>query len=143
MASSSSPMRTHTILRMLRAVADYTSGVRLLAASSGAIAQLGERLDRTQEVAGSSPASSISKGPCTGADSVGTGSQMIARDRRRFEALVVPETARMAVDVGFPALFLRAAHWGRRAIVATQTVSRLPADAGITAARAVTRGWGA
>ena len=32
----------------------------------GAIAQLGERLDRTQEVAGSSPASSIAKGPETG-----------------------------------------------------------------------------
>ena len=29
----------------------------------GAIAQLGERLDRTQEVGGSSPPSSISKGP--------------------------------------------------------------------------------
>src|SRR5215469_10684398 len=29
----------------------------------GAIAQLGERLDRTQEVAGSSPASSIEKSP--------------------------------------------------------------------------------
>jgi hypothetical protein len=29
----------------------------------GAIAQLGERLDRTQEVAGSSPASSTIKGP--------------------------------------------------------------------------------
>jgi hypothetical protein len=33
------------------------------AASRGAIAQLGERLDRTQEVAGSSPASSIGS-PC-------------------------------------------------------------------------------
>src|SRR6266487_3967067 len=64
MASSSSPMRTHTILRGLRTVDDYTSGGPLPAASSGAIAQLGERLDRTQEVAGSSPASSISKGPC-------------------------------------------------------------------------------
>src|SRR5439155_2803511 len=32
-------------------------------ADRGAIAQLGERLDRTQEVAGSSPASSISKRP--------------------------------------------------------------------------------
>jgi hypothetical protein len=31
----------------------------------GAIAQLGERLDRTQEVAGSSPASSIPRKPCT------------------------------------------------------------------------------
>ena len=30
-------------------------------AGRGAIAQLGERLDRTQEVAGSSPASSIPK----------------------------------------------------------------------------------
>jgi hypothetical protein len=29
----------------------------------GAIAQLGERLDRTQEVAGSSPASSMNKSP--------------------------------------------------------------------------------
>src|SRR2546427_2176759 len=59
MASSSSPMRMHTILRGLRTVDDYTSGGPLPAASSGAIAQLGERLDRTQEVAGSSPASSI------------------------------------------------------------------------------------
>ena len=32
----------------------------------GAIAQLGERLDRTQEVAGSSPASSMTKGPQNG-----------------------------------------------------------------------------
>src|ERR671918_407432 len=32
----------------------------------GAIAQLGERLDRTQEVAGSSPASSMTKGPQAG-----------------------------------------------------------------------------
>ena len=31
----------------------------------GAIAQLEERLDRTQEVAGSSPASSMSRSPCT------------------------------------------------------------------------------
>jgi hypothetical protein len=35
-------------------------------ADRGAIAQLGERLDRTQEVAGSSPASSIHKGPAQG-----------------------------------------------------------------------------
>src|SRR3954452_6686691 len=36
------------------------------AAAPGAIAQLGERLDRTQEVAGSSPASSISESPAIG-----------------------------------------------------------------------------
>src|SRR4051812_48513297 len=35
-------------------------------ADRGAIAQLGERLDRTQEVAGSSPASSIQKLPANG-----------------------------------------------------------------------------
>src|SRR5680860_78108 len=34
-------------------------------AALGAIAQLAERLDRTQEVAGSNPASSISRTPCT------------------------------------------------------------------------------
>jgi hypothetical protein len=34
-----------------------------LVATHGAIAQLGERLDRTQEVAGSSPASSTSRIP--------------------------------------------------------------------------------
>ena len=34
-------------------------GGRLKSAVLGAIAQLGERLDRTQEVAGSSPASSM------------------------------------------------------------------------------------
>ena len=33
-------------------------------ASHGAIAQLGERLDRTQEVGGSSPPSSIAENPC-------------------------------------------------------------------------------
>jgi len=38
----------------------------------GAIAQLGERLDRTQEVGGSSPPSSISKDPCTSAGSRGS-----------------------------------------------------------------------
>jgi hypothetical protein len=37
---------------------------RLHLARRGAIAQLGERLDRTQEVAGSSPASSIARTPC-------------------------------------------------------------------------------
>src|ERR1044071_3994077 len=36
-------------------------GLGYTALSPGAIAQLGERLDRTQEVAGSSPASSISR----------------------------------------------------------------------------------
>ena len=39
----------------------------------GAIAQLGERLDRTQEVAGSSPASSIRWKPCYGGASVVSG----------------------------------------------------------------------
>jgi hypothetical protein len=34
---------------------------RVAQATRGAIAQLGERLDRTQEVAGSSPASSITR----------------------------------------------------------------------------------
>src|SRR4051812_34042358 len=38
-------------------------GAKLHWRDRGAIAQLGERLDRTQEVAGSSPASSISKSP--------------------------------------------------------------------------------
>src|SRR6266496_2061007 len=40
-------------------------GPRRDGASLGAIAQLGERLDRTQEVGGSSPPSSISERPCT------------------------------------------------------------------------------
>ena len=35
-------------------------------AGEGAIAQLGERLDRTQEVGGSSPPSSIGRKPCYG-----------------------------------------------------------------------------
>ena len=38
-------------------------GRRLHFADRGAIAQLGERLDRTQEVAGSSPASSTQEAP--------------------------------------------------------------------------------
>src|SRR5215204_5673263 len=40
----------------------WTAGTRFLPVPLGAIAQLGERLDRTQEVGGSSPPSSI--GPC-------------------------------------------------------------------------------
>ena len=39
--------------------AGYTGGTKRPSLQLGAIAQLGERLDRTQEVAGSSPASSI------------------------------------------------------------------------------------
>ena len=38
----------------------------------GAIAQLGERLDRTQEVAGSSPASSTARAGCAGSRSFRT-----------------------------------------------------------------------
>src|SRR5712691_2938609 len=51
--------------RCSRAGAAFGSpGRRLHFANRGAIAQLGERLDRTQEVAGSSPASSILRGRC-------------------------------------------------------------------------------
>src|SRR5207248_2822402 len=46
--------------RKPRAAGAKLAGTARLSPPHGAIAQLGERLDRTQEVAGSSPASSIS-----------------------------------------------------------------------------------
>src|SRR6266576_1648469 len=48
------------------------AGRRLDFGPRGAIAQLGERLDRTQEVAGSSPASSIVQRPATAGPFVST-----------------------------------------------------------------------
>ncbi len=57
------------------------AGRRLHFADRGAIAQLGERLDRTQEVAGSSPASSILKDAGNGVFSLGTGLQFVQRGR--------------------------------------------------------------
>ena len=54
----------------------------------GAIAQLGERLLCKQEVTGSIPVGSISKGPCTWASSLGRESIVIAGDQRRSQALV-------------------------------------------------------
>lgn len=44
--------------------------MNLPARHRGAIAQLAERLDRTQEVGGSNPPSSIRRTPCTSAGSL-------------------------------------------------------------------------
>jgi hypothetical protein len=53
------PQARATCRRLRAGPAVRPVGGRLHFADRGAIAQLGERLDRTQEVAGSSPASSI------------------------------------------------------------------------------------
>jgi hypothetical protein len=52
-------MRAQTILRVHAAGEGLHFQTVPVRAGRGAIAQLGERLDRTQEVAGSSPASSM------------------------------------------------------------------------------------
>jgi hypothetical protein len=51
----------------------------------GAIAQLGERLDRTQEVAGSSPASSMLKAPQNGAFCLPVWTAPVCRRRRGYQ----------------------------------------------------------
>src|SRR5204863_5568434 len=62
----------------------WTAGARFLPIPPlGAIAQLGERLDRTQEVGGSSPPSSIAKPPLSG------GFFFLARARRSGRSTVV------------------------------------------------------
>jgi hypothetical protein len=62
----------------------------------GAIAQLGERLDRTQEVGGSSPPSSISRDPCKSVVS-GTGRGPL-RGGRRADPVELGETGEVAVE---------------------------------------------
>src|SRR4051812_7056706 len=59
------------------------AGATIRSAVRGAIAQLGERLDRTQEVAGSSPASSTSAWPC---DAVGSVADARGTARRAVQA---------------------------------------------------------
>src|SRR5918992_5403372 len=65
----------------------------------GAIAQLGERLDRTQEVAGSSPASSIRRRPCIRTALSPRASRIPARVAEDLQALV-PLFGVIAADAG-------------------------------------------
>src|SRR2546425_1178401 len=92
MASSSNPIADDkpycARAQRLTTTLDAPKRTARHARTRGAIAQLGERLDRTQEVAGSSPASSISQDPCTPPGFVGARWASIAKDRRRFQALV-------------------------------------------------------
>ena len=65
------------------------NGINFPATHHGAIAQLAERLDRTQEVGGSNPPSSIAEMPCTSATCFFAGLSNRLRNPLLFQALVV------------------------------------------------------
>src|ERR1017187_9622610 len=91
MASSSSPMRRQTILRPRSldapperspsAITLLLPCARFAARANGAIAQMGERLDRTQEVGGSSPPSSTRRSGAFDVDPPDRGGTDPARRR--------------------------------------------------------------
>jgi hypothetical protein len=78
-------------------------GAKLHWRDRGAIAQLGERLDRTQEVAGSSPASSINKRPANralAAPDAAIPADLLSVYQPNPTEVLVSTAVQTAVDVG-------------------------------------------